>query len=205
MSNSDIELQSMLAATFSELSEDQQKKLISFIALLSKWNRAYNLTAIRDPKEMLIRHVFDSLTTIAHLHGSKIIDVGTGPGIPGIPLAIACPALDFVLLDSNGKKIRFVRQAIAELGLDNVTAFQHRVETFTEVGDFDSVLTRAFSDLPDIYAKTKHLLSDNGMILAMKGKIPNEELKNFSSHVTVLTLKVPYLDEQRHLLCIKGK
>lgn len=199
------ELRIMLASTFTELSAEQQDKLINFIALLGKWNRAYNLTAIRDPKDMLIRHVFDSLATVPHLHGDKIIDVGTGPGIPGIPLAIACPSRHFVLLDSNGKKIRFVRQAIAELGLKNVTAYQHRVESFDEVGDFDSVLTRAFSDLPDIYAKTKHLLAENGMILAMKGKIPKEELKNFSSRVTVLTLKVPYLDEQRHLLCITGR
>ena len=205
MSADNQELHSILASTFPELSAEQQEKLMNFIALLCKWNRAYNLTAIREPKDMLIRHIFDSLVTIPHLQGDNIIDVGTGPGIPGIPLAIACPTRHFVLLDSNGKKIRFVRQAIAELGLENVSAYQHRVESFNEVGDFDSVLTRAFSDLPDIYAKTKHLLADKGMILAMKGKIPKEELKNFSSHVTVLTLKVPYLDEQRHLLCLTGR
>lgn len=187
------------------LSEAQQDQLIGYLHLLSKWNQAYNLTAIRDPEEMVVRHILDSLSIVPYLHGKRCLDVGTGAGLPGIILAIALPQTQWVLIDSNGKKTRFVSQVIAELGLTQVTAVQTRVERYQTTQLFDTITTRAFSDIPDILDKTQHLIDQNGVVLAMKGTYPKQELQNVSDHGTVHSIQVPFIDEERHIVCITGK
>jgi 16S rRNA (guanine527-N7)-methyltransferase len=198
-----------LAAGIIELglavSEEQQVLLLRYIALLNKWNRAFNLTAVRDPLQMIPRHLLDSLAVSAHLQGERVLDVGTGPGLPGIPLAILHPGRRFTLLDSNGKKTRFVRQAALELGLKNVQVEQARVEAFVSEAGFDCILTRAFATLPDIIRVTRHLLAPGGRLLAMKGRAPQEELdqwKGEALEVEVVSLQVPTLDEARHAVLI---
>lgn len=188
------------------VSADQQKKLLHYIALLHKWNRAFNLTSVRDPLEMIPRHLLDSLAVSAYLQGEHILDVGTGPGLPGIPLAILHPGRRFTLLDSNGKKTRFVRQAALELGLDNVEVVQSRVEDYRAAEGFHCILTRAFAALPEIVKLTQHLLAEDGRLLAMKGRYPDEELAGLDPthwELEVATLKVPAIVGERHLVIIR--
>ncbi len=202
-----------LAALGLALDEGQCERLIAYIELLAKWNRVYNLTAIRDPLEMVTRHLLDSLAIAPHLErrrnrrgGLRVIDVGTGAGLPGIPLAIAQPDSTFFLLDSNGKKTRFLTQAKAELGLSNVTVVHSRVEEFCPEALFDVVLSRAFAALPDILAGSRHLLGPRGRVLAMKGAVHKAELQGLPEGVSiseVVPLSVPGLEgEARHLICI---
>ena len=150
-------------------SQDQISQYIEFIGLLQKWNKTYNLTAIRDPKEMVIKHLLDSLSIAPFINGDHILDVGTGAGLPGIPLAIANPAKHFTLLDGNSKKIRFVRQAVIELGLTNVTAIHSRIEQLPKEGQYSSITTRAFASLSDMLIIDTGLFQKNGQLLAMKG------------------------------------
>lgn len=185
-----------------ELAPATVERLLDYIALLVRWNQAYNLTAVRDPGEMVTRHLLDSLAVAPHLTGQRIIDVGTGAGLPGIPLAMVMPERQFVLLDSNGKKTRFLVQAKALLGLDNVTVVHSRVEAYRPEECFDTVITRAFAGLTDILALCQHLLADGGAVLAMKGGAAEAESVAAGFRVAaIIALQVPGLaQEQRHLI-----
>lgn len=189
-----------------DLDEATRRRLIDYVLLLAKWNKAFNLTAVRDPEQMVSRHLLDSLAVAPHLSGQRIIDVGTGAGLPGIPLALAFPQREFVLLDSNSKKTRFLVQAKAALKLDNVEVVHDRVENHRPERPFDTVITRAFASLPDILKSSRHLLAPNGSFLAMKGLVPHEELAALPAGfrvVEIIKLVVPRLDEeQRHLVRI---
>lgn len=185
------------------LDNDIQVRLLEFVSLLSKWNRAYNLTAIRDPEQMVTLHILDSLVVLHYLHGDRIIDVGTGGGLPGIPLALVAPDKSFTLLDSNGKKTRFLVQAVAELGLSNVTVVHSRVDQYRPGFLFDTVITRAFASLADMLPACRHLLGPKGRFLAMKGAYPAEELREIPSEFSLLDtvpLAVPGLAAERHLV-----
>ncbi|MBR9728881.1 16S rRNA (guanine(527)-N(7))-methyltransferase RsmG [Shewanella intestini] len=185
--------------------EQQQTQLIGFVNMLHKWNKAYNLTSVRDPEQMLIRHIMDSLAVSAHLEGKRFIDVGTGPGLPGIPLAILNPDKEFVLLDSLGKRIRFQKQAKFELKIDNIQSVESRVEAYQPEQTFDGVLSRAFASIEDMLTWCHHLPSDDGIFYALKGQLSADELKNMPTGFTLIdtiTLTVPTLEEQRHLLKI---
>jgi len=177
--------------------------LMEYVTELMNWNRVYNLTSVRKPTDIVTRHILDSLTILPHLHGERILDIGTGAGLPGIPLAIACPERDFVLLDSSSKKLRFVQQTLGILNLDNVTIEDCRVEEFQPERLFDTVICRAFSDLPDFYRYAARLCNAGGKMLAMKGVYPMTEvecLEDKSVIDDVVTLKVPGLDAARHLV-----
>jgi 16S rRNA (guanine527-N7)-methyltransferase len=177
--------------------------LMEYVTELMNWNRVYNLTSVRKPTDIVTRHILDSLTLLPYLHGDRILDIGTGAGLPGIPLAIACPEREFVLLDSSSKKLRFVQQTLGILNLDNVTLEDCRVEEYQPEVLFDTVICRAFSDLPDFYRYAARLCSSGGKMLAMKGVYPMTEvecLKDKSVIDEVVSLKVPGLDAERHLV-----
>jgi 16S rRNA (guanine527-N7)-methyltransferase len=187
------------------LSVDEQKidQLLAFIKLIEKWNKAYNLTAIKNKQELVRLHLLDSLTVIPYLDGERIIDIGTGAGLPGIPLAICFPDKHFTLLDSNSKKTRFVQQVVLELKLANVQIVHSRSEDYQPEQMFDTVITRAFAELSDIVATTKHLLADNGKIIAMKGRCPESELAKITAKKSVIPLQVPGVEAERNLVCIQ--
>lgn len=191
-----------------DLSPGQAQQLLDYLALLQKWNRAYNLTAVRDPAQMLSRHLLDSLS-IAHLvDGQRVLDVGTGPGLPGIPLAILFPDRQFELLDSNGKKTRFLIEARAQLGLGNVEVHCDRVEALRDTRGFDAITSRAFASLTDMAQGCEQLLAPGGRIFAMKGLYPEQELSQLPKRFIVEachTLSVPGVDEARHLLVISRR
>jgi 16S rRNA (guanine527-N7)-methyltransferase len=174
------------------------------VRLLAKWNSAYNLTAVRDPLEMVTRHLLDSLVVAPHLYGARVLDVGTGPGLPGIPLAVARPELAFTLLDANAKKTRFVVQAVGELVLKNVEVVQSRVENYRPSRIFDTVVSRAFASIADMLAHARHLCAPGGRFLAMKGAYPEEELKALPDgyDYEVVPLAVPGLDAARHVVIV---
>ncbi|MDF3055751.1 MAG: rRNA ((527)-N(7))-methyltransferase RsmG [Gammaproteobacteria bacterium] len=198
-------LQKLRKATFAlslDISNDSQQKLIDYLALLSRWNQAFNLTAIRDPEEMLIKHIVDSLAVAPYVKGARLIDVGSGAGLPGLVLALISPDQQWTLLDSNGKKTRFLLQAKAVLGLQNVTVVHSRVEEFRPAHCFDGVIARAWASIHDMLAATKHLYCEKAMLWAMKGVYPEEELSTIDHPYTVHRLVVPRLNEQRHLVCI---
>jgi 16S rRNA (guanine527-N7)-methyltransferase len=178
-------------------------KIQEFIALLIKWNKSYNLTAITDPSDIVTRHILDSLTILPYIQGDSILDIGSGAGFPGIPCALALPDKQFVLLDSNGKKTRFLTQAILELALPNITVVQSRVEKYRPTKCFDTITARAFSSLETILNQTAQVLCPEGELLVMKGIYPSLELQNIKERTNVIALHVPGLDEQRHLVCIK--
>ena len=177
--------------------------LMEFVTELMNWNRVYNLTSVRKPTDIVTRHILDSLSILEHLRGDRILDVGTGAGLPGIPLAIACPEREFVLLDSSSKKLRFVQQTLGILKLDNVTLENARVDEYRPDALFDTIVCRAFSDLPDFYRNTSRLCNSGGCMLAMKGVYPMtevESLEDKSIISDVVSLKVPGLDAERHLV-----
>lgn len=188
------------------LTDIQVKLLLDYLRLLHKWNGAYNLTAIRDLEKMLHLHLLDSLSIIPFVKGVNVLDVGTGPGLPGIPLAIIYPERNFTLMDSNGKKTRFLFQVKNELGLDNVTEIQSRVEAYQPTKQFDAITSRAFTSLSDMVEKTAHLLEGNGRFYAMKGQYPDEELRVLPKHYNVVAshqLQVSGVDGKRHLIEIE--
>ena len=185
--------------------EKQLNQLLNYLDLLERWNKAYNLTAIRDPFDMINLHLLDSLAISAELQGDRFIDVGTGPGLPGIPLAIINQNKNFTLLDSNGKKTRFLFQTKLELGLDNISEVNQRVQDFHPKQTYDCVLSRAFSSLGDMVQNCQHLLNQNGYFLAMKGKLPQAELSELPKNYKVEKLhsiNVPGVEGQRHLIKI---
>jgi len=193
------------------ISDEQLQRLIEFVHLLNKWNKVYNLTAIRDKKEMVTLHLLDSLSVLPFfiekeaLSVKKVLDVGTGGGIPGIPLAICLPEIDFVLLDSRGKKIRFIQTAIAQLGLKNVQAVHSRVEDYEVSEQFDRIISRAFASLEDMLNYCRHLCRREGLFLAMKGQILAEEIAQLPEGFKIdqiNELKVSGLNAQRHLIQI---
>jgi 16S rRNA (guanine527-N7)-methyltransferase len=189
-----------------DLSPQTVDQLMAYLQLLVKWNKAYNLTAIRNPVEMIDKHLLDSLSMVPHIHAQHFLDVGTGAGLPGMILAIVYPEKCFTLLDTNGKKTRFLVQAKAELKLDNVTVENRRVESWQPAQLFDVVMSRAFSSIADMVDWTHHLLKSDGCIFAMKGVYPVEELKALPTGFKVTDsaeLMVPGLDGERHLLEIK--
>ena len=187
------------------LSERQQQQLMAFLTLLVKWNKAYNLTAVRDPLEMIGRHLLDSLVILPYLNGASCLDMGTGPGLPGIPLAIMRPRTRFVLLDSNSKKVRFLRQAVLELGLDHCEPVHARVEDYRPDTPFETLTARAFTALPRMLQLTADLRGAESELLAMKGRIPNQEIAEISPlyRCDIIPLQVPFTEGERCLLRIK--
>lgn len=192
-----------------ELSDQQVELLIAYLAEFDKWNKAYNLSAVRDPMEMVERHLLDSLVLaplLAESNAQRIIDVGTGGGLPGIPLSIVFPDKQWVLLDSNGKKTRFLFQVKTSLKLSNVQVENTRVEAYQPNDLFDIVVSRAFASLEDMVTGTTHLLAEQGRFWAMKGIYPEKELRDCEKHAIVesaISLEVPNQDGERHLLILK--
>jgi 16S rRNA (guanine527-N7)-methyltransferase len=179
---------------------------LAYLGMLEHWNKAYNLTAVRDPMEMIKLHLLDSLAISSLLYGDRFIDVGTGAGLPGIPLAILNPDKHFTLLDSNGKKTRFLFQVKIELGLANIKEVNERVEKYSPAHKYQAVLSRAFSSLTDMVINCQHLLADNGWFLAMKGRLEQSELSAIPKGYKVVgeyPIEVPEVDGQRHLIKIK--
>lgn len=191
-----------------DLSEEALNLLLKYQDALVLWNKAYNLTAIRDPKEMLVKHLLDSLSILKDLPKGRLLDIGTGGGMPGIIIALCQPERQCVLLDSNGKKIRFLKQFIADLKLTNVIAVQTRVEnedSIHDLGQFDVITSRAFASLTDFINASKPYMHQDSIIASMKGLVPHDEVEAFKNEFScdIIALKVPRLDEQRHLLLLK--
>jgi len=188
------------------LTDHQKNQLVAYVDMLHKWNKAYNLTSVRDPNEMLVRHILDSIVVAPSLKGERFIDVGTGPGLPGIPLSIVRPDAHFTVLDSLGKRVRFLRQVQHELGLKNITPVQSRVEEFEPEPPFDGVISRAFASLEDMLSWCHHLpKKGQGRFYALKGVCPDEELAELPAGITlesVVKLQVPELDGERHLIIL---
>lgn len=184
------------------LGDDKIEQLLDFIKLIEKWNKAYNLTAIRDREDMVRLHLLDSLAIAPFIEGKRVIDIGTGAGLPGIPLAIYLPEIEFTLLDSNAKKTRFVQQAIVELKLKNVSVCHNRVEQYHPEKNFDIVITRAFAGLSDIVELTAHLLGKDGVLLAMKGQAPDVP-KLESAKTELYPVNVPGIIAERCLVRIQ--
>ncbi len=199
-------LQQLLDQTDLNITELQKQQLVKLVELLNKWNKAYNLTSVRDPQHMLVKHIMDSIVVSPFLQGNRLIDVGTGPGLPGLPLAILNPDKQFVLFESLGKRLRFIRQALLELGLKNVTAVQSRVEEYQPEDKFDVVLSRAFASLQDMLFWCKHLPNKNGHFLALKGQFPEQEIAALDQQfefIESIPLQVPQLDGERCLVKIR--
>lgn len=200
-------LSRLLAEAGISLSDQQQQQLVAYVEMLHKWNKAYNLTSVRDPNEMLVRHILDSIVVAPHLQGTRFIDVGTGPGLPGIPLSIVCPESHFTLLDSLGKRVRFLRQVQHELKLTNIEPVQSRVEDFPAEPSFDGVISRAFASLNDMVSWCHHLPGEAGRFYALKGQLPEDEIALLPAGLAVesiVELKVPHLEGERHLVIVKA-
>jgi 16S rRNA (guanine527-N7)-methyltransferase len=196
-----------LAAMGIELDEKARARLLAHLELIAKWNRVHNLTAVRETEQMVVLHLLDSLSVLPHVEGVKtIVDVGTGAGLPGIPIAIARPRSRVTLLDSSHKKCVFLQQAKTELGLDNVEVVCDRVEKWRPAERFDAVISRAFSDLADFVTQAQHLVAPGGRLIAMKGVYPFEEIARVPAthRVEVLELKVPNLEARRHLVFVEA-
>lgn len=184
------------------------QKLLDYLDLLARWNRVHNLTAVRDVTEMVPRHLLDSLAVRPYLCGSSLADVGSGAGLPGIPLAIAVPEADVCLIDARGKRAAFLRHVKATLGLSGVSVVHSRVEDYRAARRFDTVIARAFSSVGNLLAAAGHLCESGGRVLAMKGVIPREEIAAIPPGWRLqrtLPLRVPLLDEERHLLVFRAE
>jgi 16S rRNA (guanine527-N7)-methyltransferase len=197
-----------LAAMGIALDAAAQAKLVAYLRLIEKWNKVHNLTAVREPEQMVVLHLLDSLAVLAHVAGAKtLVDVGAGAGLPGIPLAIARADLAVTLLDASHKKATFLRQAKAELDLVNVEVACERVEKWHPPSPFDIVVSRAFAELADFVEQAGHLVAPGGTMLAMKGVHPFEEIAKLPATYrveNVVALRVPSLDAQRHLVLLKA-
>jgi 16S rRNA (guanine527-N7)-methyltransferase len=187
------------------LSPAQSEQLELYLDLLEKWNRVYNLTAIRDRAQMVTHHVLDSLAVVPHLRGARVLDIGSGGGLPGIPIAIARPDVHVTLLDSNHKKTAFLNQAVGELRLANVAVAGERAEAWDTADRFDTIVSRAFADLAEFVAVGTRLLAADGVFAAMKGVHPYEEIERLPAGFVVrevVRLQVPGLDAERHLVLV---
>ncbi|EBM5794977.1 16S rRNA (guanine(527)-N(7))-methyltransferase RsmG, partial [Salmonella enterica] len=176
------------------LTDHQKTLLVAYVDMLHKWNKAYNLTSVRDPAEMVVRHILDSIVVAPYLQGQRFIDVGTGPGLPGIPLAIVLPDAHFTLLDSLGKRVRFLRQVQHELRLENITPVQSRVEAYPSEPPFDGVISRAFASLNDMVSWCHQLPGEKGRFYALKGQLPEDEIASLPDEFSVESvekLRVP--------------
>ncbi len=193
-----------LAALRLSLKSATIDQLLEYVALLARWNATYNLTSVRDPRDMLVRHILDSLAIAPYVRGANLADVGSGPGLPGIPLALIYPEREFVLIDANGKMARFMREAVRALGLTNVRVEQQRVEAVQ--GSFDCVTARAFASLADMLALGGQLLAADGIWLALKGRYPDDEIAALPTGFELAgseRLQVPGLDAERHLIIVR--
>lgn len=204
-----MNLQQKLTDGLSEMEQKAdaatQQKLLDYLALLEKWNKVHNLTAVRDTADMVTLHLLDSLSVLPYIKSGRLLDVGSGAGFPGIPLALVRPELQVTVMDSSHKKASFLRQAKALLGIGNLEVVCGRVEEFRPEHKYDVVISRAFSDLAEFVRLTFHLCADTGVWMAMKGVYPYDELaqlKDVSSDV--VPLRVPGLDAQRHLVLMKA-
>ena len=198
-------LTSLLTQANIQINDQQIQQLIDFVNLLNKWNKTYNLTSVRDPQEMVVKHILDSLVVSSYLQGDRFIDVGTGPGLPGLPLAIVNPQKHFVLLDSLGKRISFIRNAVRELGLTNVEAVLSRAEEYQPDHQFDGVLSRAFASLKEMTDWCHHLPKKEGHFYALKGHYHDEEVQALEGKFMVkevIKLHVPELVGERHLIIL---
>jgi 16S rRNA (guanine527-N7)-methyltransferase len=200
------ELAKALQTNGHTLASDVQTKMLAYIHMIALWNQAFNLTSIRDLHEMIWLHLIDSLAISPYLHGENIIDVGTGAGLPGIPLAMINPDKKFTLLDSNSKKTRFLTQVILELKIPNIEVLHSRCEDFKPMPGFDSIVSRAFAAIPVMLAKTGHLAAPHGQFIAMKGIKPEQEIQAIPAGFSVLgihKLVMTGLTAQRHVICIQ--
>ena len=190
-----------------DIGEPQQQKLLAYLALLQKWNKTYNLTALRDEAKMVRHHLLDSLTLLPYIRNAQTLaDIGSGGGMPGIPAAICRPDLQMTLVDANTKKTAFLQQAAIELGLDNVSVFAGRVENLHQTADI--ITSRAFAELADFVSLTRHLLHENSIWAAMKGAYPQDELFRLPENVEAYQtdrLSVPMLDAERHMVLLRPK
>ncbi len=202
-----VEFERGLQALGLTLAPEVRQRLLDYVALIQKWNRVYNLTAIREPEKMLSHHLLDSLAVVPHIHAARVLDVGSGAGLPGIPLALARPQTQVTLLDSNHKKAAFLNQAVIELRLNNVSVCAERVESWRPPLRFDAIVSRAFADLAEFVRVTLHLLAPGGVLAAMKGVYPYEEIEKLPANCIVeqvLPLAVPGLDAARHLVLMRA-
>ena len=203
--NTADQLQRGLLALGLTLERDVQQRLLDYIALIDKWNRVYNLTAIREREKMVSHHLLDSLAVAPHIDAERLLDVGSGAGLPGIPLALAKPEMQVTLLESNRKKTAFLNQAVMELKLENAEVCSERVESWQTHDKFDVIISRAFADIGEFVRMTAHLLAPGGLFVAMKGLHPYEEIEKLPPDCTVrrvLPLAVPGLEGARHLVLI---
>lgn len=202
-------LDALLSQTQLEVSDQQRNQLVGYVMLLDKWNKAYNLTSVRNPMDMLVKHIMDSIVVSPYLVGERFIDVGTGPGLPGIPLAILNPDYQFTLLDSLGKRIRFIKQVLHELGIHNVETMQSRVEEYQPEVGYDGVISRAFASMMDMVEWCHHLpKAESGVFLALKGQLPEDEMSQLPDTLSVSAihvLQVPELEGDRHLIVLEKK
>lgn len=203
--NTPLDLYQLLQSGLDQLKLDLPKmaleKIITYINLLNKWNKIYNLTAISDPKTILIRHIFDSLAILPFIIGPDVLDFGSGAGFPGLPLALALPKYNFVLLDSSHKKTTFLNHVVLSLALtENIKIINKRIEKFHFDRLFATIITRATAKSEIIISKTSHLCAKGGQILIMKGKNPKEELKFIEKPFEIYPINVPYLNEERHII-----
>ena len=190
------------------LGHRQIQQLIDFLTLMAQWNRVVNLSSVRDPDQMVPRHILDSLSLYPHVDGSPVLDLGTGAGLPGVPLAIAFPQRRFVLLDSNAKKLRFVNQALLDLRLENAKVIQARIEAYRPEAKFATIVTRAVGPAAQIFALAEPLLMRTGRLLLMKGRYPEQdlaELDRAGADYRLHALQVPFLDGERHLIEIRSR
>jgi 16S rRNA (guanine527-N7)-methyltransferase len=183
------------------------EKLLAYLALLAKWNKVYNLTAVRDEAKMVSHHLLDSLAVLPHISAKRLLDVGSGGGLPGIPLAIARPQMRVTLLDSNQKKAAFLKQAAIELELGNVEVTSDRVEEFDAPEGYNVIISRAFADLGEFLSAARHLLAPGGRLVAMKWVVPHEEMNHLPTGFKVesaVALNVPGVNAQRHLVIVSA-
>ncbi|MAD16152.1 MAG: 16S rRNA (guanine(527)-N(7))-methyltransferase RsmG [Alteromonadaceae bacterium] len=188
-----------------QVTKDQISQLVGFVQMIDKWNKTYNLTSVRDVESMLLKHIMDSIVVAPQLTQNHYIDVGTGPGLPGIPLAIMLPEKHFTLLDSLGKRVRFMKQVAYELKLDNIQPVQSRVEDYVSPHPLNGVLSRAFASLNDMLNWCQHLIGNDGTFIALKGQLPQQEIDDLPAGFAVteiVQLQVPELDGDRHLIKI---
>jgi 16S rRNA (guanine527-N7)-methyltransferase len=197
----------MLKMEMTDLPDSSQRQLLNYLELLTKWNRVYNLTAVRDMTEMKTKHIEDSLAVLPYVYGTRILDVGTGAGLPGLVLAIARPDCHCVLLDSSAKKIRFIQQALIELNIQNVETVCTRIETFQTKTPFHTVISRAYASLSRFYTQTVPFITKEGCLLAMKGVYPETEIAEIADlavHVKCVPLQIAQLSAQRHLVIMRS-